>query len=113
MNLFFNKQIKNKKSFFKNFKNYFGLGVYSCKQLKTITGISDKIAITLLVSKKKIMLTHIIKNIFPLIINKLNLYVWFNKKRLLFINSLKGNKHLLKLPVRGQRTKTNAKTVKK
>jgi small subunit ribosomal protein S13 len=113
MNLLFNKEIENKKSFFKNFKNYFGLGIYSCKQLKTIIGVSDKIAIILLISKKKIVLTHIIKNVFPLIVNKLNFYVWYNKKRLLFINSFKGNKHLFKLPVRGQRTKTNAKTVKK
>jgi len=113
MSLLFNKEIKNKKSFFKNFKNYFGLGIYSCKQLKNVIGVSNKITIILLISKKKVMLTHIIKNIFPLIINKLNLYVWHNKKRLLFINSFKGNKHLFKLPVRGQRTKTNAKTVKK
>ena len=113
MNLLFNKEIENKKPFFKSFKNYFGLGVYSCKQLKTAIGVSDKITTVLLISKKKIMLTHIIKNIFPLIVNKLNFYVWYNKKRLLFINSFKGNKHLFKLPVRGQRTKTNAKTVKK
>jgi small subunit ribosomal protein S13 len=113
MILLFNKEIENKKSFFKSFNNYFGLGIYSCKQLKTVIGVSDKITTTLLISKKKVMLTHIMKNIFPLIINKLNFYVWYNKKRLLFIDSFKGNKHLFKLPVRGQRTKTNAKTVKR
>ena len=35
-----------------------------------------------------------------------------NIKRLKEINSLRGNRHMVNLPVRGQRTKTNARTRK-
>jgi small subunit ribosomal protein S13 len=36
-----------------------------------------------------------------------------NIKRLIFIKSYRGTRHLKNLPVRGQRTKTNSKTRKK
>ncbi len=39
--------------------------------------------------------------------------VMLNIKRLIDINSYRGLRHKKKLPVRGQRTKTNAKTCKK
>jgi hypothetical protein len=86
--------LKTKKPFLKNFKIYFGVGNYSINQLKIVTGIANNIFITVLIYKKKAILTSAIKNILPLVLNKLRFYIWSHKKRLLFINSFKGNCHL-------------------
>ncbi len=44
---------------------------------------------------------------------ELRIKTFLNIKRLKEIKSYKGIRHKLKLPVRGQRTKTNSKTIKK
>jgi len=112
MAIIFNREIKNKKLFTKNLLGYYGLSFYSIKQIKQIIGVKDKTPFHLIFFKKKNILLNTIKNIFPLILDKLNYFNWYNKKRLIFISCYKGFKHAYKLPIRGQRTKTNAKTVK-
>ena len=54
-----------------------------------------------------------VKHNTPVILDKLSYYTWVNRKRLLHIRCYRGIRHFLKLPVRGQRTHTNAKTVKR
>jgi small subunit ribosomal protein S13 len=112
MAIIFNREIKNKKLITENLICYYGLGIYSIKQIKQFLGVSDKIPFFFILFKKKNTLLVTIKNILPLVLDKLNFLNWCNKKRMLFISCYKGFKHAYKLPTRGQRTKTNAKTVK-
>ena len=79
MTFFFNKNVQNKHSFYTNFKKYYGLGGYSLCHIKSTAGIIGHISIILLISKKKLIVTQVIKNIFPLIANKLNFFIWMNK----------------------------------
>ena len=63
--------------------------------------------------KKATIIFLSVKHNTPVILDKLSYYIWVNRKRLLHIRCYRGIRHFLKLPVRGQRTHTNAKTVKR
>jgi len=113
MVVLFNQELKNKQFLGKNLQTYYGIGIYSAKQILASLGVTAKSSTHLIVVKKKQLLLLSIKHNTPLIMDKLSYYVWLNRKRLLYIRCYRGVRHFLKLPIRGQRTHTNAKTIKR
>jgi len=113
MVVLFNKDLENKKFLEKNLQKYYGIGVYSAKQIISSLGVTAKTPTHVVIAKKRQLLFLSIKHNTPLILDKLSYYIWLNQKRLLYIRCYKGVRHFLKLPVRGQRTHTNAKTIKR
>jgi len=83
MTVFINKTISNKKSLYKFFKSNYGIGNYSLKQLQNISGVSIKTIISFIIYNKKLLFDLSIKNILPVILNKLIFYTWNNKKKCL------------------------------
>jgi small subunit ribosomal protein S13 len=113
MVVLFNKDLENKKFLFKNLQKYYGIGVYSSKQILASLGVTTQTPTYIVIAKKRQLLFLSIRHNTPVILDKLSCYIWLNRKRLLHIRCYRGVRHFLKLPVRGQRTHTNAKTVKR
>jgi small subunit ribosomal protein S13 len=113
MVVLFNKDLENKKFLFKNLQKYYGIGVYSSKQILASLGVTTQTPTHIVIAKKRQLLFLSIRHNTPVILDKLSCYIWLNRKRLLHIRCYRGVRHFLKLPVRGQRTHTNAKTVKR
>lgn len=86
---------------YQNLKNTYGLYKANiiCKQL----GISKLTKLTALNPEK----SELILTLFPIPNNSLKLE---NIKRLIKVGCYRGNRHRLGYPVRGQRTRSNAKT---
>lgn len=112
MVILFNKDLENKKNLENNLQNYFGVGGYSAKQILASLGVVKFAPTNVVIVKKRLLLFLSFKHNTPLILDKLDLQIWLHKKRLLHVGCYRGVRHFLKLPVRGQRTHTNAKTVK-
>lgn len=93
-------------------KNYFGIGKYTSKKILQKFGI-QKITNNLLKKNKLVLnITNYVNNNF--IVNKnLKNVIRKNINEKITISSYEGKRHMLKLPVNGQRTKTNSKTRKK
>ena len=113
MVVLFNKDLENKKNLQKNLQKYYGVGIYSAKQILSSLGVTEKVPTHIVIAKKRQLFFLSVKHNTPVILDKLSYYTWVNRKRLLHIRCYRGIRHFLKLPVRGQRTHTNAKTVKR
>jgi small subunit ribosomal protein S13 len=113
MVVLFNKDLENKKFLENNLKKYYGIGTYSAKQILSSLGVTAKAPTHVVIAKKRQLLFLSVKHNTPIILDKLSYYIWLNRKRLLYIRCYRGIRHFLKLPVRGQRTHTNAKTIKR
>lgn len=100
------KQIKNKKQ-----NVNFGIGIKKRKSLRKIFGLNIRKKPRKLKIKQKNLIKKILSK------NKLGKQLKLEiQKRIEFyieIKSYKGMRHKFKYPVRGQRTRTNAKTIKK
>ena len=106
-----NKEIKKKKVFLNDFGNNFGINKKKIKNLCCRFGLNPMNK-NLTIKKKNIAL--VAKN-FKMKKYGKNLKLQ-NKKVIRFlyqIRAYRGIRHKLKLPSRGQRTKTNAKTKKR
>jgi small subunit ribosomal protein S13 len=105
-------QIKTKKKLFlESFKSTYGIGNNRVKELCSKSGINCLV----LNNKSKMSINKKIKKIFNKCVFSTELRAQ-NKKYFNFfwtIRIYKGFRHKFKLPGRGQRTKTNAKTKKK
>jgi small subunit ribosomal protein S13 len=100
-----------KKSFLQSFQSTFGIGKKRVCQLRLKCGINP----SFFNSKSKMIVNKKIKRFFTKSIFSTELRAQ-NKKYFNFfwtIRIYKGFRHKFKLPGRGQRTKTNAKTKKK
>ncbi|AQU89571.1 30S ribosomal protein S13 [Candidatus Carsonella ruddii] len=88
----------------------FGIGIKTSIKICKKLNIQNKKLIKLNDLEKK----NLIDNIRTIIIeNDLKILIKENLKRILNLNNFKSFRHKNKLPCRGQRTKTNAKTRKK
>ncbi|AFP84185.1 ribosomal protein S13 [Candidatus Carsonella ruddii HT isolate Thao2000] len=104
-------KISEKKNILFGLTKIYGIGIKLsnkiCKKLK----IDVKKKVFNLSNIEFELLNNFIKKI--IIENDLKLLIKENLKRILNLNSYKSYRHKKKLPCRGQRTKTNAKTRKK
>ena len=86
----------------------YGVGPTRCKKILEATGISPDLRTDDLTDEDIKLLRNELSNYN--IEGDLRREVSMNIKRLQEINSFRGMRHRRKLPVRGQRTKTNART---
>ncbi len=89
----------------------YGIGRTSSKEILTKTGISPEIRVNKLTEEDVAKLRAIIENDYK-VEGALRGEVSMNIKRLIDIGSYRGLRHRRGLPMRGQRTKTNARTCK-
>ena len=89
----------------------FGIGPKSAEMICQKAGINPDTRVKSLGEDQGIKLRGIIENEFK-VEGELRTELSFNIKRLIDINCYRGRRHRLNLPVRGQRTRTNARTRK-
>jgi len=87
----------------------FGIGRSQAKDILKKTGIADSVRVKDLTSSDEAKLREKIENNM-IVEGDLRREIQLNVKRLKEISSYKGIRHSQNLPVRGQRTKTNART---
>lgn len=89
----------------------FGIGLTRAKQVLSKTGVSPDKRIRDLSDEEVSKISRVIENDYK-VEGDLRREVSANIKRLMDINSYRGMRHKRGLPVRGQRTHTNARTRK-
>jgi small subunit ribosomal protein S13 len=87
----------------------YGIGLSSCHKILDKTGIHPNTKIIDLNDEEIVKLRSILENEYQ-IEGDLRRLETINIKRLMEINSYRGKRHRLGLPLRGQRTRTNART---
>lgn len=89
----------------------YGIGDKTAKEILTATGVNPDTRVRDLTEDEASLLREYIdKNI--MVEGDLRREVAMNIKRLVEINCYRGRRHRIGLPVRGQKTKTNARTRK-
>ena len=89
----------------------FGIGVTSARKICAATGVDPEKRINDLTADEINKLRTVIENDFR-VEGRLRTEISLNIKRLMDIGCYRGVRHRRGLPVRGQRTKTNARTRK-
>ena len=89
----------------------FGIGPFRAKQILDKTKISPDVRVNKLTDEDVAKLRSVIENDYD-VEGTLRSQTSMNIKRLIDIGSYRGLRHRRGLPVRGQRTKTNARTRK-
>ncbi len=89
----------------------YGIGPHIAKQVLHKTGVSPDTRVNKLTDDEVAKLRNVIENDYT-IEGNLRTEISMNIKRLIDIGSYRGLRHRRGLPVRGQRTKTNARTRK-
>lgn len=89
----------------------FGIGPHIAEQILKKTGVQPDIRVNKLTDEEVAKLRLVIENDYT-VEGALRGQVQMNIKRLIDIGSYRGLRHRRGLPVRGQRTKTNARTRK-
>ncbi|MGD8415233.1 MAG: 30S ribosomal protein S13 [Candidatus Latescibacterota bacterium] len=89
----------------------FGIGRTSAEQICDKAGVQESTRVKDLSEEQSIAIRNVIENDYK-VEGELRTEVTFNIKRLMDINCYRGRRHKLGLPVRGQRTSTNARTRK-
>jgi len=87
----------------------FGIGPTSSKQILARAGIAEDIKVRDLTEEQSTLIRNVIDNDFR-VEGDLRRETQFNIKRLIDIGCVRGLRHRRNLPVRGQRTRTNART---
>jgi len=87
----------------------YGIGLSRAKEILVKTNINPDTRVYKLSDNEITMLRDIVENDYQ-IEGDLRRYESMNIKRLIDIGCYKGRRHRANLPVRGQRTKTNART---
>ena len=86
-----------------------GIGIKTAKSLIEIANISDETRTNDLTTEQTIALRKVIENSTLTLEGDLRRFNGLNIKRLNEINCFRGQRHRNSLPVRGQRTRTNAR----
>nr|ARW69382.1 ribosomal protein S13 [Polysiphonia sp.] len=87
----------------------YGIGISRSKDILLETDIDSNIRIKDLTDEQIIAIRNVLNNKYKLEGN-LHRSITINIKRLMEIGSYRGRRHRLSLPLRGQRTRTNART---
>jgi small subunit ribosomal protein S13 len=89
----------------------YGIGSTSAQNICTKADVNPSTRVKDLTEEEGIKLRNIIENSYK-VEGELRTEISYNIKRLMDINCYRGRRHKMKLPVRGQRTKTNARVRK-
>lgn len=90
-----------------------GIGIISARKIVKLSNINPKIRVNFLQIDQIKILRKIIENSDLKLEGDLRRFNGLNIKRLSDINCYRGKRHRNKLPVRGQRTRTNARLNRK
>jgi small subunit ribosomal protein S13 len=112
MLIIFGKKLAESKKVRFGLTEVFGIGLSTANKLCNLLNIPPTITISELTETQKINISTYIKNSLC-VETKLKQEVYENVETLKTINCVKGFRHRSKLPVRGQRTHSNAKTCKR
>jgi small subunit ribosomal protein S13 len=107
-----NKNLKDTNKLKQELKQIFGIGIWKSNQICAILGLNPNIRVNEISLQNIDQLSNLI-NINHYTGSELQKLTKEDVARLIRIGTYKGFRHIQKLPVRGQRTHTNAKTVKK
>ena len=88
----------------------YGIGLTSAKNIVELANINSETRISDLTTEQTISLRNIVENTNLKLEGDLRRFNGLNIKRLNEINCHRGKRHRTSLPVRGQRTRTNART---
>ena len=105
--------ISVKKSIYTSLRNIYGLGKYKINFLCKTIGLSPNMKTEKLSSEKLKKLVKVVNSLNIIITSELKKQLSLNLKTLISIKCYRGLRKLKRLPVRGQRTHTNAKTSRK
>lgn len=108
----FETEILNSKPVKFSLQNIYGLGKYQTNFICKKLGFTKNCKILDLSNEQITKMIKLIENTDLKITSELKKFQIFNLKKLIEIKSYKGLRRIQGLPVRGQRTHTNAKTVK-
>jgi small subunit ribosomal protein S13 len=100
--------LKNKKRIEYALTDIYGIGVISAKQILTKANVDPNLRTYEMDDSQISLIREIIKNDYQ-VEGDLRRQVSLNVKRLSEINCYKGKRHRTQLPLRGQRTRTNAR----
>ena len=109
----FETELNNSKSIFFSLKKVYGLGFYQIKLICRKIGFSYNLKTSTLTNDQIIKLIKVIETSHLKITNELKKSQIFALKKLIDIRCYSGLRRIKGLPVRGQRTHTNAKTAKR
>ena len=87
-----------------------GIGLTSAKKIVEIANINSETRVSELTSEQTVALRQTLENIDLKLEGDLRRFNGLNIKRLSEINCHRGKRHRNNLPVRGQRTRTNARS---
>jgi small subunit ribosomal protein S13 len=107
-----NKNLKDTNKLKQELTKILGVGIWKSKQICAILGLNPNIRVNEISLQNIDQLNNLI-NINHYTGSELQKLTKEDVARLIRIGTYKGFRHIQKLPVRGQRTHTNAKTVKK
>ena len=108
----FNKYLKEKSNVRKELTKIYGINNFLSNQICDYLGFSKLLKIKDLTQTEKNLITKLVLNNYS-ITEKLKQDVKNSITHLVSISSYRGIRHIKKLPLRGQRTHTNAKSCKK
>ncbi len=103
--------IPNEKRIVVSLTYIYGIGRSSAEKICEKAGVDENIRVKDLSEDQSISIRNVIENQYK-VEGELRTDVGFNIKRLMDINCYRGRRHKSGLPVRGQRTRTNARTRK-
>nr|QYC61881.1 ribosomal protein S13 [Stephanopyxis turris] len=106
-------ELNQKKSVYFALKKVFGIGIISSTYFSKKLGFSVNLKIFELSLEQKLKLVRCIENSNVIINSELKRTLNNAKKILIEIKSYKGLRRLKGFPIRGQRTRSNARTSKK
>jgi small subunit ribosomal protein S13 len=89
----------------------YGIGLVTSKKILTETGIDPAVRVKDLTEAQANKLRDVVEKTYK-VEGELRREVLSNIKRLKDIGSYRGSRHIKGLPVRGQRTKTNTRTIR-
>ena len=112
MLIIFGKKLNNSKTVLYALTTIWGIGLSISKKICNSLNISKNTKFNDLTEPQKLQIsTYIKQNL--IVETQLKQSIRENVENLITINSVKGFRHRSKLPVRGQRTHSNAKTCKR
>lgn len=109
----YKSEIPDNKPIFFALSSIYGIGEITSKKICKILGFSSNLRAKDLTKSQIKQIRRLIKSLNLKISNSLKKSRIVNLKKLVSIKSYRGLKRIQGLPIRGQRTHTNAKTAKK
>lgn len=107
-----NKNLKDTNKLKQELKKIFGIGVWKANQICAILGLDPNMRVNEISLQNLDQLSNLI-NVNYYTGSELQKLTKEDVGRLVRIGTYRGFRHIQRLPVRGQRTHTNAKTAKK